>query len=87
MSNRMKNSFKSMVSKGLGEIVLSLYLWRVMEKFRESFYGFHLRSSAPCKHIFQPTIALRVALCHILLSVLRTHEVIGDPWHISGFLP
>jgi len=57
MSNTMKNSFNIMVSKDLGAIVLSLYLWRVMEKFREPIYGFQLRNNTPCKHIFQPTIA------------------------------
>jgi hypothetical protein len=60
-----------------GEIILSLYVWSVMEKFREPIYGFQLRNSTHCKHIFQPTVALCVALYHILVSVLWTHEVIG----------
>ena len=45
MPNTMKNSFKSMVSKDLGEIVVSLYLWRVMEKFREPLSFIHTN---PC---------------------------------------
>jgi hypothetical protein len=77
MSNTMKISFKRMVSKDLGEIVLNLHLWRVMEKFREAIYGFQLRNSTPCKHIIQPTIALSVALYHIIVPVLWTHGVIS----------
>jgi len=70
MSNAMENSFKILVSKDLGENVLSLYLWRVMEKFREPIHGLQLRNCTHCKHIFQPIIALYVALYHIFVAAL-----------------